>query len=335
MVRWFDAFQRRHPLLGFPIAVVYKYVDDQGAYLAASLTYYTFVAIFPLLLIASSVLGFFLQGNQELQDQLLDTALAQFPIVGSQLGRPGSIQGSTIGVVVGTLTALYGAMGLGQAAQNVLNTAWAVPRNSRLNPVASRLRTLLLMVAAGATLLVLTAVPGLVSNLDRLGLGVSGWVKWLGTGISVLVVGLVLAVMLRFTTSSRPSFRATLPGAMLIAVEWHLLQLAGGLYVEHVIVRASDMNKVFALVLGLVALIYLAAVMTLIGIELDVVLSRRLYPRALLTPFTDAVALTEADRRAYTSYAQAQRHKGFERVEVTFGDGPPDDQGSPQPASGR
>jgi hypothetical protein len=34
------------------------------------------------------------------------------------------------------------------------------------------------------------------------------------------------------------------------------------------------------------------------------------------------VRLTEADRRAYASYAQAQRHKGFERVEVTFGDPP-------------
>ena len=49
--------------VGFPLAVVYKFFDDQGNYLAAMLTYYAFVAIFPLLLIASSVLGFVLQGN--------------------------------------------------------------------------------------------------------------------------------------------------------------------------------------------------------------------------------------------------------------------------------
>jgi hypothetical protein len=49
-----------------------------------------------------------------------------------------------------------------------------------------------------------------------------------------------------------------------------------------------------------------------------VVLARRLWPRALLTPFTDAVDLTDADRRAYALYAQAQRHKGFETVTVRF-----------------
>ena len=54
--------------------------------------------------------------------------------------------------------------------------------------------------------------------------------------------------------------------------------------------------------------------------EINVVLARRLWPRALLTPFTDNVELTEADRRAYVGYARAQRHKGFETVEVTFTD---------------
>ena len=49
-------------------------------------------------------------------------------------------------------------------------------------------------------------------------------------------------------------------------------------------------------------------------------LNRRLWPRALLTPFTDRVDLTDADKQAYTGYALAQRHKGFETVEVTFTD---------------
>jgi hypothetical protein len=82
------------------------------------------------------------------------------------------------------------------------------------------------------------------------------------------------------------------------------------------------MNKTFALVLGLIGLLYVGAVMGMLGIEVNVVLARRLWPRALLTPFTDSVDLTEADRRAYTFYARAQRHKGFENVEVTFDDLP-------------
>ena len=58
--------------------------------------------------------------------------------------------------------------------------------------------------------------------------------------------------------------------------------------------------------------------MAMLGLETNVVLGKHLFPRALLTPFTDAVELTEADRRVYREYAQAQRHKGFERVTVTF-----------------
>ena len=89
-----DEFQRRHPVVGFPLAVLYKYFDDQGPYLAAILTYYAFIATFPLLLIASSLLGFVLQGDQALQAELLDSALSRFPIVGTQLGRPRGCKGA-------------------------------------------------------------------------------------------------------------------------------------------------------------------------------------------------------------------------------------------------
>jgi hypothetical protein len=89
-----------------------------------------------------------------------------------------------------------------------------------------------------------------------------------------------------------------------------------------VIGNAGQMNGFFAIVLGLIALIYVASVMAMLGLETNVVLGKRLYPRALLTPFTDAVELTEADRTVYRQYAEAQRHKGFERIHVTFEDPP-------------
>ena len=79
VVSRFDAYQRRHRWLGVPIAVVYKFVDDQGGYLAALITYYGFLSLFPLLLIFSTVLGFLLPGNPALQQQLIDSALATVP----------------------------------------------------------------------------------------------------------------------------------------------------------------------------------------------------------------------------------------------------------------
>lgn len=313
-----DDLQRRHRGLGVPLAVVYKFFDDQGNYLAATVTYYAFVAIFPLLLIASSVLGFLLQGNEALKERVLSSALGQFPIVGTQLGRPEGLQGSTSAVVVGSLAALYGVLGLAQAAQNAVNITWAVPRNSRLNPVVSRLRGFVLLTLAGLTVIAIAVLSSLAGHLEVFGAGADTGVRWLVRAASVVLNAVVLAVMMRLATSERQPFRAVLPGAAAVAVMWQLLQTVGGLYVDRVISRASDMNAVFAVVLGLVALLYVASVMAVVGLEINVVLAERLYPRALLTPFTDAVDLTEADRRVYTEYARAQRHKGFQQVDVTF-----------------
>lgn len=73
-----DGFQRKHPWAAFPLAVAYKYFDDFGAYLAALLTYYGFVSLFPLLLLVSTVLGFVLSGDQRLQHEVLTSALTSF-----------------------------------------------------------------------------------------------------------------------------------------------------------------------------------------------------------------------------------------------------------------
>jgi membrane protein len=317
-----DAVQRRNGVVGFPLAVVYKYFDDQGPYLAAILTYYTFVAIFPMMLIASSVLGFVLQGDEQLQEQLLDSALSQFPIVGTQLGRPEGLTGSTSAVVIGAVAALYGMVGLGQAAQNAMNVVWAVPRNSRLNPFTSRFRSLLLLVLGGVTVLAIATLSSLVTNLESFGLDLGPALRWAGTAVSVLLTAVVMAAMMRFTTSRRPEFLTSLPGALFTAFFWHVLQLAGGSYVRAVVTKASDVNFVFALVLGLLGLLFLAAVIAVLGLEINAVRRERLWPRALLTPFTDRVHLTDADRRAYERYAKAQRHKGFQEVEVRFTEEP-------------
>jgi len=321
-----DGFQRRHRVIGFPLGVVYKFFDDQGPYLAAILTYYGFIAIFPALLLASSLLGFVLQGNPDLQKELLDSALKQVPIVGTQLGTPEGLTGSKTAVIVGALAAIYGVLGLGQAGQHALSTAWGVPRNSRFNPFVGRARSLVSIMVAGLALLFIAALPVVASNLGSF--TPDARLRWIATVISIAVTAVVLAWLMGFTTAHRVPFRTSLPGAVVISVLWHILQAAGNVYVQRVVAKASQLNGVFALVLGLIALLYLAASMAVIGVEVNVVRDRELYPRALLTPFTDAVDLTDADRRAYAMYAKAQRHKGFERVHVTFdGEGSPDSTG--------
>lgn len=310
-----DGFQRRHRVVGFPIAVVYKFFDDQGNYLAAVLTYYAFVAIFPLMLLGTSILGFVLGARPEWQQDILDSALSQFPIVGDQLGRPEGLRGSAAGVTFGSLAALYGAMGLAQSLQNTMHVVWSVPRDSRPHPVYARLKSLMLLVAAGAALLSVSVLATVASTtttfFDR-------WERWLLPVLNVAVVGAALTVLFRFAATGQHSLRRAAPGGFALAGMWQLLHLVGALYVAKVLVGTTAMTKSFGLVLGLVGFLFLGAVMAVLAMEINVVIARRLYPRALLTPFTDAVDLTPADRRAYASYARMQRHKGFERVVVRW-----------------
>ena len=320
--RW-DTWQRRHPVVALPLAIFYKLFDDQGVYLAVLITYYTFVSVVPVLLLATSVLGFLLQGDPDLQQRVLDSGVVSFPVIGDQLGRPEGLQGSVTAVVVGSLVALYGSLGLGSALQNAVNTAWSVPRNSRPNPFLMRLRSLLLLVSGGLALVAVTSV----STVAQVATGLVGDlrtpVKVLLPVITLLVVAAILAVLLWLAAGRRHPLRAAVPGALLAAVGWQLVQQGSTALVQRSLQQTSEMNQTFGLVLGLMGVVYAASVLLVLGIETNVVVHRHLWPRALLTPFIDAVDLTDADRRAYTGYARAQRHKGFEVVEVHFDpDGP-------------
>ena len=101
-----DGFQRRHAVLGFPIAVVYKFFDDQGVYLAALITYYGFLSLFPLLLLLASVLGFVLRRRSRSAHRILDSTISQFPVIGGQLRDPSGLQGAVSPSIVGALVAL-------------------------------------------------------------------------------------------------------------------------------------------------------------------------------------------------------------------------------------
>jgi membrane protein len=310
-----DRLQRRHPVAGFPIAVVYKYVDDSGPYLAALITYYAFVSLFPLLLLMSTILGHVLAGNPELQQRVIDSALSQFPVVGDQLGAPQELSGGLLGVLVGVLGSLYGGLGVAQAVQYAMNTAWAVPRNNRPNPFLARGRSLLLLGTAGLAVIGTTALSAVGARGD----GVAGTVLQALLFLAAIAVNAVVFVFaFRLATPRHLTVRQVLPGALTAAVLWQLLQTFGVTYVGHVMDTASATNGVFALVLGLLAFLYLAAVIGVLCVEVNVVQVDKLYPRALLTPFTDDVDLTAGDERSYTGLAKAQRSKGFQEVEVTF-----------------
>ncbi|MCW2866892.1 MAG: conserved rane protein of unknown function [Marmoricola sp.] len=313
-----DRWQRRFPRVGFPLAVFYKFFDDMGNYLAALLTYYAFVSLLPLLLLASTVLSVLLVGHPSWQHYLLTSALGEFPVVGKQLSAPAALGGGTTGIVIGVVGALYGALGVAQALQHAGNTVWHVPRNSRPNPFLARVRSLLLIASVGLGLAVIVLGSAAMTTIftDRLAGRVATF------AISTVLLTGVFLVAFRIAPMHKVSPRDLLPGAALAALLFQTLQSFGYTYVGRVIRNASETNAVFAVVLGLLAYLYLASMVVVFCMELNVVRRDRLWPRALLTPFTDNVDLTAADQSTYARQAQAQRLKGFETINVEFGESP-------------
>ena len=318
-----DAYQRQHRWVGLPLAVVYKFFDDQGSYLAAQITYYGFVAAFPLLLLLATILGYALHGNPHLQRQVLDSALAQFPVIGGQVTADiRSFHGSTAGLVIGLLGCVYGGLGIVQAVQNTLNKVWGVPRDSRPNPVRARLRSLLLLAFGGASVIATTVLSALGAAADAYGASLGDSVRALATGAAVALNVALFIVAFKVLTARRLPVRQIRAGAVAAAVTWQALQWVGTLLLGHNLKGATATYGLFALVLGLLAWIYLGAVTTVICAEFNAVHAGQLWPRSLLAPFTDNTDLTPADRRAYASYAKTERHKSFENIDVSFGERP-------------
>ena len=108
-----DRFQRRHPAVGFPLAVVYKFFDDQGNYLTAMITYYAFLSMFPLLLLLTSVLGFVLHDDPGAAGP--GAGLGAEPVAGASASSwPTTCSrcaAARLAVVIGLLGGLYGSLG--------------------------------------------------------------------------------------------------------------------------------------------------------------------------------------------------------------------------------
>ena len=121
-----DGFQQRHGVLAFPVAVFRKFSDDQATMYGSLIAYYGFFSLFPLLMVFTTILGFVLDGNEEAQQKILDSALAQFPVIGDQIASPEALSGSTVALVIGVATALWAGMGvmLGVGSGSAIRLSW-------------------------------------------------------------------------------------------------------------------------------------------------------------------------------------------------------------------
>jgi membrane protein len=308
-LRALDRRQQQSRWLGFLAAVLKKFSDDGAGQLAALISYYGFFSLFPLLLVFVTVLGFVLQGNPSAQDSVLHSTLSQFPIIGDELQRNvHSLKGSGLDLAIGLIGALLAGLGITGAAQNGFNQVWHVPHKHRPNFLTSRLRGLGLLFVLGVLAILSTAAAGFVTAGGQSALAVIG-----GVLVALIVNLLLFFTAFRLLTASEVPTRDLLPGVLVGAILWQVLQHVGGYYVAHVVRHAKETSGLFAFVLGLLAWLYLGGQVTLLAAEINVVRARRLWPRSF---FSDS--LLEADRRALTSSAEVEERVEEENVEVTF-----------------
>jgi YihY family inner membrane protein len=247
----------------------------------------------------STVLGYVVQGNTELQDRLVDSALADFPVVGNEISRNvKTVHGSGVGLVIGLLVALYGGLGIANAAQNAMNRIWEVPMRERPGFVPRVLRSLELIGILGLAVLLTTAMS-VLANLSS-ALGFTAWAAL--TIIAVACNAGLFLVAFHVLTAADVGWREHVPGAIVAAIAFQVLQAIGSWFVSRQLRGMSEVYGTFALVLGLLAWIFLEARVVLFAAETNVVRARRLWPRSLAPP-----PLTEADRRAYEAYEETEQ----------------------------
>jgi membrane protein len=284
---------------------VRKFLDDRAANLAALIAFYAFFSVFPLLLALVSVLGFVLDDDPALREDIVDSTLAQMPVLGSQIaGAAEPLTGSGIALAVGIAGALWAGLGVTVALGRAFEVIWDVPRLHQRNGLVARVRGL-------AIIGVLAVVIGAATAITALSLGGGAG----GTVLGFLVDAAVLLAVFWLYTARPLRLRDLLPGVALAALGVVALQSIAGWYFEHAVDRAGDTYGAFAFVIGLLSWFLLLAQLLLIAGEVNVVVHRRLWPRAL------AGELGEPDRRALRLAAEAARRDDGEEIAVRFDDG--------------
>ena len=306
IIAWADRVQRRHGVLGFPYAVIKKYGDDDGGREAALITYYGFLSIFPLLLLAVAVLSRVLADNPELRQRLITEIVPQ--ALQSTVGNSvTTLPTSTLPFIAGLIGLLFSGTGVVFSASQTLNHVAAVPRRLRGGFATRYVRVFVMLamlllgaVAAGALTVVVTALPG-VAGAERAA-------AVLGSAVVIFAVLLFGARVLL----ARPApARALWPAAVLGAAAVTLALNLGAPILARLVSKAGPVYGSFATVAGMFALLYLVNQALVYAAEVAAVRYAGLWPRAL-----DVNRPTTADVRAMALLAREQERIPAARVEL-------------------
>jgi YihY family inner membrane protein len=308
VVRRVDRTQQTRPVAAFAFAVVKKFGDDRGSTLAALLAYYGFMSLFPLLLVLTTILAFVT--NRAVENDVVATTLHQFPVIGDQIGQqaPHPLTGNGLGLVVGLLGLVYGSLGLAQSAQHAMAQVWNVPGVVRPGFLPRLARSLGFFTVAGAALALTTALSGMATLTGRAAI----WRLVFLLAATAVNVAWYLAAF-RVLTPAEVRTGDLVVGGVVAGIAYTVLLACGTALVQHQLRHAQAVYGQFAFVLGLMSWLFLVAQLTLYAAEINVVRTRRLWPRSIVQP-----PLTGADQQVLRDIARAEERRPEQTVQVGF-----------------
>ncbi len=270
--------------------MVKRYGEDRGGQLSALVTFYGFLSVFPLLLLLVTFAGLFLHGSK-LENTIVNSALAQFPVIGTQLRENihAVAKGNIAAVIVSILGLIYGSLGVTSSLQNATHQVWRLPREAARGFWPRMFKGFQLLGALGF-IVILSTVAAAMSTIGQQFFGGGGVLPRVLILLAALVANFAgYLLVLWLLAPDGTALRMLLPGTAFGAVGWTVLQALSGYLLGHQFHHASQIYGFFAVVLGLVFWINLGAQLFLYSTELNLVLAHRQWPRYLFSeePPTD------------------------------------------------
>jgi membrane protein len=271
--RW-SRLRDRRPWLDHLVRAYQRYDSTRGNHLAAAITYFSFLALFPLLLLAVSIAGYVLAHNQDQLRQLTDLIQENVPgSVGTEFSDVVTTAVSKRGTIglFSLLGVAYAGLGWVGNLRTALQLVWSC-EPVKENPLRAKLADLFALVGLGLAIalsLALTAGGTAAANalLRLLGLdGVTGMgtaVRVLGIPLATAADTLVFAWLFVRLPRLPVRYRPVLRGALFTAVGYEILKIGATFYLARV--GANGVYGGFVGFVGLLVWLNLASRFLLFG----------------------------------------------------------------------
>ncbi len=262
---------------------MHEFTEDECTDLAAALTYYAVLSIFPAMLALISVLGVLGQAPQAVKtvEDTLKPLLSQqtLDIVTHALNQVADSQGAGVALILGVLVALWSASGYVGAFGRAMNKIYEIDEGRpfwKLRPVMLLLTLIAVTLAAIALLLLIVSGPVAESIGNVIGLGDTAITVWSIAKWPVLAVIVVVVVALLYYATpnvKQPKFRWMSVGALVAIVVWVIASVGFAFYVGNF----SSYNKTYGSLAGVIVtllFLWITNLALLFGGELDAELER-------------------------------------------------------------